>query len=142
MTAYGSSAGIAFNFHGTIANTIDAHRLIQHYQETIGPDAANEIVNSLYSQYFELAAHPSSMESLMAAALAAGVSSDDAENFISDEYEDLVETRMLIREQASNGIDSVPYVIIEGKRRDFTLEGAKEVGEYVKVFETVAKESR
>ena len=78
----------------------------------------------------------------MAAALAAGVSSEDAESFISDEYEDLVETRMLIREQASNGIDSVPYVIIEGKRRDFTLEGAKEVGEYVKVFETVAKESR
>ena len=47
---------------------------------------------------------------------------------------------MLIREQAGNGIDSVPYVVIEGKRRDFTLEGAKEVEEYVKALENVAKE--
>jgi len=48
---------------------------------------------------------------------------------------------MLIREQAGNGVDAVPYVVIEGKKRDFTLEGAKEVAEYVKVLEQVAKES-
>lgn len=48
---------------------------------------------------------------------------------------------MLIREQAGNGIDSVPYVVVEGKRRDFTLEGAKEVAEYLKTLEQVAKES-
>lgn len=49
---------------------------------------------------------------------------------------------MLIREQAGNGIDAVPYVVLEGKRRDFTLEGAKEVNEYVKEFEKIAKESK
>jgi predicted DsbA family dithiol-disulfide isomerase len=49
---------------------------------------------------------------------------------------------MLIREQAGNGIDAVPYVVLEGKRRDFTLEGAKEVEDYVKEFEKVAKESK
>ena len=49
---------------------------------------------------------------------------------------------MLIREQAGNGIDSVPYVVFEGKRRDFTVEGAKEVEEYVKEMEKVAKECR
>jgi len=32
-------------------------------------------------------------------------------------------------------------VIIEGKRRDFTLQGAKEVDEYVKTLEQVIKES-
>lgn len=141
MSAYGASAGIAFNFHGTVANTIDAHRLIQHYQEILGPEAADKIVNSLYSQYFEAVAHPSSLETLLNAALAAGVNSQDAESFISDEYEGLAETRMLVREQASNGVDSVPYIVVEGKRRDFTLEGAKEVEDYVKVFEGIAKES-
>ena len=35
----------------------------------------------------------------------------------------------------------VPYVIAEGKRRDFTLVGAKEVGEYLKTLEAVAKEA-
>ena len=49
---------------------------------------------------------------------------------------------MLIREQAGNGIDAVPYIVLEGKRRDFTLEGAKEVEDYVKEFEKVAKESK
>ncbi len=48
---------------------------------------------------------------------------------------------MLMREQKSNGIDSVPYIVIEGKRRDFTLKGAKEVAEYVKTLESVIKES-
>jgi len=49
MTAYGVGSGIDFDFHGTIANTMDAHRLIQHYQESLGPEAANKIVNCLPS---------------------------------------------------------------------------------------------
>ena len=72
----------------------------------------------------------------------AGVERSNAEAFIGDEYEDLPETKMLIREQASNGVDSVPYVVLEGKRRDFTLVGAKEVDEYLKEFERLAKESK
>jgi predicted DsbA family dithiol-disulfide isomerase len=48
---------------------------------------------------------------------------------------------MAIREQAGNGVDSVPYIVFEGKRRDFTLIGAKEVGEYVKTLEQVVKEA-
>jgi len=49
MTAYGVGSGIDFDFHGTIANTMDAHRLIQHYQESLGLEAANKIVNCLPS---------------------------------------------------------------------------------------------
>ena len=64
----------------------------------------------------------------------------EAKAFIEDESEGLMDVKMLIREQAGNGIDSVPHVAIEGKRRDFTLEGAKEVEEYVKAMENVAKE--
>ena len=37
---------------------------------------------------------------------------------------------------------AVPYVVLEGKRRDFTLDGAKEVDEYLKELEKVAKESK
>lgn len=36
----------------------------------------------------------------------------------------------------------MPYVVLEGKRRDFTLEGAKEVDEYLKEFDRVVKESK
>ncbi|SLM35127.1 Thioredoxin-like fold [Lasallia pustulata] len=140
MSAYGFSVGIDYRFDGTVANTLDAHRLIQHYQEK-GPEVADKIVNSLYHQYFESAQHPSSTSTLLTAAIAAGIPDADAKAFIEDEYEGLQEVKMLIREQAGNGIDSVPYVVVEGRRRDFTLEGAKEVVDYLKTLEQVAKES-
>jgi hypothetical protein len=58
MTAYGCAAGIAFDFHGTVANTIDAHRLIQHYQEERGAEVADKIVECtspvLFSYYLFL----------------------------------------------------------------------------------------
>jgi len=60
---------------------------------------------------------------------------------IADESEGLQETKMLIREQAGNGIDSVPFISIEGKRRDVSLQGAQEVGDYVKALEQIVKES-
>ena len=47
MAAYGVSAGIDFKFGGKVANTTDAHRLIQHYQEEMGPETANMIVNCM-----------------------------------------------------------------------------------------------
>lgn len=45
MSAYGTSAGIDFKFGGKVANTMDAHRVIQHYQEEKGPEAADKIIN-------------------------------------------------------------------------------------------------
>jgi predicted DsbA family dithiol-disulfide isomerase len=48
---------------------------------------------------------------------------------------------MKIREQASNGVDSVPFVVFEGKRRDITIQGANEVEDYVKALEKIVKES-
>ncbi|KAL8947419.1 MAG: hypothetical protein Q9222_006298 [Ikaeria aurantiellina] len=141
MSTYGQEAGINFDFHGTVANTFDAHRLIQHYQEELGPQVANKIVDSLYTQYFTQRAHPSAPETLLRAAVDAGVDRTGAGSFIEDEYDGLQETKMVLREQVSNGIDSVPYILFEGKRRDFTVQGAKEVGEYLKTLEAVAKEA-
>ncbi|KAL8926367.1 MAG: hypothetical protein Q9172_001818 [Xanthocarpia lactea] len=141
MSTYGKEAGIDFDFQGQVANTLDAHRLIQHFQEGLGPTTADKLVTSLYTQYFTQQAHPSASETLLKATSDAGINRATAEAFVADEYEGLPETKSLIREQASNGVDSVPYVVVEGKRRDFTLVGAKEVGEYLKTLEVVAKEA-
>ncbi|KAL8829061.1 MAG: hypothetical protein Q9170_006334 [Blastenia crenularia] len=159
MTTYGKQVGIDFDFHGIVAGTLDAHRLIQHYQENLGPEVADKMVDSLYAQYFTQRAHPSSPETLLKAAMTAGIDEADAVAFVRDESEGLQETKMLLREQASNGIDSlsltlangekvgidrlrqVPHILVEGKRRDFTLEGAKEVGQYLKTLEAIVKEA-
>lgn len=96
----------------------------------------------MYSQYFENEKHPSSDETLLKAATDAGIPEAEAKAFIEDRDEGVMDVKMAIREQAGNAIDSVPYIILEGKRRDFTLEGAREVEEYEKALASIAKESK
>jgi predicted DsbA family dithiol-disulfide isomerase len=159
MTAYGVSAGINYKFGGTVANTMDAHRVVQHFQEEKGPETADKIINctepskwkqgmrltycqALYSQYFENEKHPSSDETLLKALAEAGVDEGEAKTFVEDKDEGMMDVKMAVREQAGNGIDSVPYIILEGKRRDITLVGAKEVEEYEKALAQIVKESK
>ena len=142
MTAYGVAEGIDFSFQGTVANTLQAHRVIQYFQEEKGPDTANLVVNALYKQFFEEGKHPSSEETLLRALTEAGVGEEQAKSVVEDKDEGLMDVKLLIREQAGNGVDSVPYIVVEGRKRDFTLVGAKEVDEYVKTIEQCIKESR
>ncbi|CZR53441.1 uncharacterized protein PAC_03319 [Phialocephala subalpina] len=141
MTAYGISAGINYKFGGTVANTLQAHRVIQYFQESKGPETADKLVNSLYKQYFEEEKHPSSHETLLQACKDAGIDETEAKKVIEDESEGLQDTKMKIREQAGNGVDSVPFVMIEGKRRDITILGANEVEDYMKALQQIVKES-
>ena len=145
MTAYGKSAGIDYKFGGTVANTLDAHRVVQHFQQEDvkggGPETADKIVMALYRMYFQEEKHPSSEETLLAACKEAGVDEGEAKKIIEDEYEGLMDVKNLIREAEGNGVDSVPVVSVEGKRRDITLTGAQEVHEYVKTLEQIVKES-
>ncbi|KAL9002624.1 MAG: hypothetical protein Q9188_004459 [Gyalolechia gomerana] len=106
MRTYGKQVRIEFDLHGTVANTLDAHRLIRHYQRELGPEVAEKIVDSLYGQYFTQQPHPSAPETLLKAATAAGIDKTKAEAFVADEYEGLQVTKMLLREQVSNEIDS------------------------------------
>jgi predicted DsbA family dithiol-disulfide isomerase len=157
MTAYGVSAGINYKFGGTVANTMDAHRVVQHFQEEKGPEAADKILNceastcrwaehwpskALYSQYFENERHPSSDETLLKATTDAGIPAEEAEPFIKDKDDGMLDVKNAVREQAGNGVDSVPSITFEGKRRDITLVGAKEVEEYEKALTQIAKESQ
>lgn len=141
MTSYGEGEGIHYKFGGIVANTMHAHRLIQHFQEAKGPGFANKMINSLYRQYFEEEQHPSADATLLRAATEAGIDEGEAKAFIDDRDEGLMEVKMLVREQASNQIDAVPYIVIEGKRRDLQLEGAKEVDEYLSALNKIIKES-
>ena len=141
MTAYGNAEGIEYKYGGIVANTLHAHRLIQHFQEERGPQIAENMITSLYRQYFEEEKHPSNEETLLQAAVEAGISGLEAKSFIEDKNDGLMDVKAQIREQANNDVDAVPYVIFEGRKRDFTLVGCKEVGDYVKVLQQIVKES-
>ncbi|GAB7323757.1 hypothetical protein MBLNU13_g07218t1 [Cladosporium sp. NU13] len=142
MSAYGRGEGIEYKFGGTVANTLHAHRTIQHFQVLKGPEVADQLIDSLYRQYFEEEQHPSSVETLVAAAMEAGIDEKEARAFVEDEDQGLVDVKMAVREQCGNGIDSVPYIVLEGKRRDITLIGCKESDEYRRALAQIAKESQ
>ncbi|KAH8911822.1 thioredoxin-like protein [Coniochaeta sp. PMI_546] len=143
MSAYGSEVGINFSFRGTISNTLEAHRVIQQVQEEKGPEMAGRVVDALYRAYFEEEKHPSVVGTLVAACEEAGIGSDDAKSLVTERKEDgLRETKRMVVEQRMEGVDSVPTIRLEGRRRDITLVGAKSVDEYVKALVTIAKESR
>lgn len=141
MSALGEASGIKFKFGGDIADTLQAHRVIQYFQEEIGAETANKLIDALYRRYFEEEQSPSSHETLIAACVEAGIDNDRAKAVVEDESEGAIEVKAALRESVTNGIDSVPHIVFEGKRRDFTLVGAKEVPEYIKAMEAIAKES-
>jgi len=142
VSAYGDTAGINFKFGGIVANTMDAHRVIQHFQEENGPATADKIINSLYSQYFENEKHPSADETLLKATSDAGIPDSEARPFVEDKNNGIMDVKNMVRQQAGNGVDAVPNIMFEGKRRDITLVGAKEVEEYEKALKQIVKESK
>lgn len=152
MAQHGAACGVDFKFGGVIADTLQAHRVVQYFQRDDGergpglPPAAAagcgaRIVDALYRMYFEEEKDPSAPETLVAACVEAGVEEGEARRVVEDENEGLAEVKGLLRESAMNGIDSVPHIVFEGRRRDITLVGAKDVSDYIKAMETIAKES-
>ena len=141
MSALGASEGIRFKFGGVIANTLNAHRVIQWVQDTAGEETTERFVDVLYRLYFEEEQCPSSSATLLQAAREAGLEGDEVGQVVRDEDVGMAGVKAQVREQAMNGVDAVPYVVVEGRRRDFTLVGAKEVGEYVRTLERVVAES-
>lgn len=139
MKSMGKEIGIDFSYEGEVANTLDTHRVIKKIQtEKLGD--VEKLMDSLYLQYFEQAQHPSSKATLLTACKAAGVQDIDSMSvFIdSDALED--EVKESIVEQNMTGIDGVPAMVFEGRRRDFTLVGAKSPQEYLNTIKQVLKE--
>ncbi len=72
----------------------------------------------------------------------AGIPESESRPFIEDKTGGLMDVKNMVRQQAGNGVDAVPTVMFEGKRRDITLVGAKEVDEYEKALRQIVKESK
>lgn len=138
---------------GAVQSSLPALATIWYVQDDLlegNPGASDKIsrlVDEIYASYFRHGNSPSSSDALAKAVLAAGLDNGKGEARAKEIVEDAVsysgmrQAQNKIREVQGNGIDAVPVVMVEGRRRDITLVGAKEVSEYVKAFEMVAKES-
>lgn len=45
MGAHGVAEGIDFHFGGVIANTLNAHRVVQYFQEAKGNECADKLIS-------------------------------------------------------------------------------------------------
>ncbi|OAA46076.1 DSBA-like thioredoxin domain protein [Metarhizium rileyi] len=140
MTSLFEPHGVRLDFTGKMGNTLHAHRVIQRVQQEEGVDVADCLVEGLFRRYFEEARHPSADETLVGACVDAGIAEEDARRLVEDKDMGLREVSARLREVAMDA-DAVPMVVVEGKRRDITLTGAKEVKDYAKALQTVIKES-
>lgn len=143
MAALGAADGIVFESlaAGVVSNTLETHRVLHCLQQLQGRSyEPARFVDSVYASYFEKGHGAGSRDTLILACKESGLSEEEAARIV-DGDEGLVETKRLIQEQKMNGVDSVPYVVLEGRKRDFTLVGAKSVEDYVKSLALVVKES-
>ncbi|KAH7148576.1 thioredoxin-like protein [Dactylonectria macrodidyma] len=127
-------------FAGPTGNTLHAHRVIQLVQESGGATATNRLVDELFRLYFAEGWHPTAHDTLVTACVAAGVSEEQAKVLVTDREKGLRQVKEKIRNVGMD-TDAVPVVTVEGRRRDLTLTGLKEVKDYVKALETIIKES-
>ncbi|KAJ2894941.1 dsba oxidoreductase [Zalerion maritima] len=138
---------------GQVQSSLPALALIWYVQEEVlerkqdASEKLSTLVDEVYNVYFRKGLSPSSPDALVAALLAVGIDGGKGEAGAKEIVEDATaysgmrQVKNKIQEVQGNGIDAVPVVMFEGRRRDITLTGAKEVAEYIKALETVAKES-
>ncbi|QGI64442.1 hypothetical protein CEK26_008396 [Fusarium fujikuroi] len=127
-------------FTGPTGNSFPGHRVIQQVQESQGAEVANKLVDAVFRLYFAEGRHPGSDDMLIEACVDAGIDEGMAKSLVEDKSRGERDTKEKIRSTGMD-IDAVPTVVIEGRRRDLTLTGLKEVSEYIKAMETIRKES-
>jgi predicted DsbA family dithiol-disulfide isomerase len=129
LTRVGAEEGIEFNFEQARAgNTFDAHRLI-HLARDRGLQA--EVKESLMRAYFTDGELISDHNTLVRAAVAAGLEADEVRAVLeSDAYADAVRAD----EDAALdlGIGGVPFFVVDGK---FAISGAQHPDVMVDVLE-------
>lgn len=123
--------GLCYDLSETLSgNTADAHRLIL-WSEEIGK--GDELLEVIYSAYFEKKQSIFSHDDLVALAVSVGIEEAPArELLLSDQYADQVnEDQDLARQLGANG---VPFYVIDMK---FSISGAQPQEHFDSIFTTL-----
>jgi predicted DsbA family dithiol-disulfide isomerase len=111
--------GLCYNLENTLSgNTADAHRLIL-WAETIG--RGDDLLEALYSAYFEKSKSVFSHEDLLAIAQEIGIDRASASALLaSDEYRERIQEDQALA--SSLGANGVPFYVVDMK---FGISGAQ-----------------
>jgi len=133
LKAVGETEGIKFSYGGTIANTLNSHRLIE-FADKYGKQ--DEVVNVLFRNYFEEEKNLGSIDVLADAAKESGLDRDKVVQLLkSDELKEEV-LQKIAKAQGEDGVDGVPFFIFNNK---FAFSGAQEPSTFLSVFSKLAE---
>jgi predicted DsbA family dithiol-disulfide isomerase len=123
--------GLCYNLENTLSgNTADAHRLIL-WAETIGKD--DELLEALYSAYFEKSQPIFSHADLLAITDQVGINREAATSLLqSTEFADRVKEAQAVDSQL--GANGVPFYVIDMK---FGISGAQPQEVFDQIFAEV-----
>lgn len=133
MRATGLADGIDFSYGGSVANTLNSHRLAELARRSGGSKMQNLFIEAIFKRYFEQEKSPNDFEVLCAAATEAGLDLEAAKTLLGDELASpsAGELQKEIREVGKKyEVHGVPHFVI-GK---FSFSGAQDVPTMKKVL--------
>ncbi|KAJ3094374.1 hypothetical protein HDU97_008176 [Phlyctochytrium planicorne] len=134
MQKVGEDNGIKFSYGGLIGNTFDAHRLIAFAKTK---ERQYELVEELFSDYFEKERNIADRAVLADAAERAGISKDEAVRFLNSK-EGEAEVNKGVAQNRLDGITGVPYYVIDNK---YEVSGAQEPESFLQIFQKLANQA-
>ena len=136
VCAIADGEGLCYNLDETLSgNTFDAHRLLL-WAETIGKQ--DQLLEVMYSAYFEKSLPLFSHEDLIQVCTAAGIDEDDVRAFLhSDDFTtQVLEDRALATQLGATG---VPFFVIDMK---YGISGAQPLEAFTQTLNTAWQESQ
>ncbi|KAG0167598.1 hypothetical protein DFQ28_009995 [Apophysomyces sp. BC1034] len=135
MKKLGLEEGIRFAYDGVIANTLDSHRLV-YWAKQFGKQ--NEMVEEMFTFYFEQDKCLTDYEALAEAAAHVGLDKTKALEYLKSD-KDVDAVRTAVFESQRNSVHGVPNFTIQNK---YNLSGAQDPETLVEVFEEILKDSK
>ena len=135
VCAIADGEGLCYNLDGTLSgNTLDAHRILL-WAETIGKQ--DELLEVMYSAYFEKSLPLFSHDDLIKVCAAAGIKEEDVRAILdSDDFtSQVLEDRVLASQLGASG---VPFFVIDMK---YGISGAQPLEAFTQTLNTAWQES-
>ncbi|GAA4318409.1 DsbA family oxidoreductase [Pontixanthobacter gangjinensis] len=135
-TKMAEEAGISMNLQeGILANSFDAHRLIQFAKTR---NLGNEIKEALFEVHFEQGKNIDDISILSEVAASIGLDAEEVKQVLnSDAY--AYEVKQDEMEAQNIGVRGVPFFVFDDK---YAISGAQPVEDFLQTLETVWQESK
>lgn len=136
VCAIADGEGLCYNLDETLSgNTFDAHRLLL-WAETINKQ--DELLEVMYSAYFEKSQPLFSHEDLIKVSATAGINEDEVKAILqSEDFSDQVEEDRALASQL--GATGVPFFVIDMK---YGISGAQPLEAFTQTLNTAWQESQ